>query len=111
MIRPRGHNTIAKISSVTAKVLGVVVAAVAVIGLGWVTCVGVEASDDKVLAALTGTGVRDVELGGTRRWKCGQEDSASREFTGTSATGERVRGVVCCTLTGCGKGCTVRWLP
>jgi hypothetical protein len=74
----------------------------------FVQCNGCEVSDDRALEAVEAAGMKDIKLGGTDGWACG-ESEGSRHFEATNPLGARVEGTVCCGLTGCGKGCTIRW--
>lgn len=59
--------------------------------------------------AVEALGMRGVKRAGYQPFVCAESDSVftSEGFTATSASGERVRGMVCCGLVL--KGCTVRF--
>lgn len=92
-----------------ARFIGVIVACLLVAAIGaYVLLNRVEVDDGRALAAIRASGLRDPKLGGAVTAACAESES-SRRFTATNSSGERVEGVVCCGLTGVGKGCTIRW--
>jgi hypothetical protein len=68
----------------------------------------VPVGDQRAIDTVKAAGFTDVELGAAVTLACAESES-SRHFTATNALGKRVDGVVCCGLTGAGKGCTIRW--
>lgn len=94
----------ARAGLVGVLVAGVLIAAIA----AYISLNRVEVGDDRALAALRASGLRDPKLGGAATAACAESES-SRRFTASNSSGATVEGVVCCGLTGVGKGCTIRW--
>lgn len=67
-----------------------------------------EVDDERATYAVEAHGFRDVVLGDTDLLACADGES-SREFHAINPAGKRVKGTVCCGVTGVGKGCTLRW--
>lgn len=94
--------------SLAASIGGAVLVLV-IVGVGlYVTFNRVEAGDERTLATLRASNLHDLKLGGAATAGC-EEAESSRQFTATNATGEHVKGTVCCGLTGAVKGCMIRW--
>lgn len=74
------------------------------------TCIGFEVDDKTTIDVVERAGYTEVKLGGTDRWRCSKE-LESRTFEAINPNGKRVSGVLCCSIVGCGKGCTIRWAP
>lgn len=79
-----------------------------VVALMFVECNGCKVGDGRALEAIEADGMTHIKLGGTDPWAC-EENEGSRHFEATNPLGAHVEGTVCCGLTGCGKGCTIRW--
>lgn len=74
----------------------------------WFSCVGVSAGE-KARRTLEKAGYTNIKLGEPEPLKCGESDGRSNSFTATNPKGSVVSGIVCCGLSGCGKGCTIRF--
>lgn len=106
-VRPRGARWLAKHGS---PILFGLFLVVVLGGAFFVSCIGFEVPDDKARDVIERAGYTEIRLGGTDRMRCDREPQ-SRSFTALNPTGSRVHGVICCSVIGCGKGCTMRWDP
>lgn len=99
--RTKRWKTIGSVASTTGVLL-------CVSAFLFVQCNGCKVNDDRAIEAIEAAGMKNITLGGMDTWACG-EGEGSRHFEATNSLGSRVEGTVCCGLTGCGKGCTIRW--
>ena len=63
---------------------------------------------DEITRVLVDQGYTEVEVLGYDLWGCGRDDNTATKFRAKGPTGRPVRGVVCGTWSGWGKGYTVR---
>jgi hypothetical protein len=82
--------------SLTIKIFAVAITAISLTG-----CMG----EDRAKRALDAAGMTDVRIEGKSWFGCSKGDVTSRNFTATTASGEKVSGQVC---GGWFKGATVR---
>jgi hypothetical protein len=86
-----------------ASIVGLILVTFAFVGFS--TC---EAGDQESLRTIHSAGFTDPVLGDYNAFECARGE-ASRSFVAANPQGARVNGVVCCSISGCTKACTLRW--
>lgn len=84
----------------------VVLTVVAAVFFGAVGCPG---DADQAHRIVEDAGYTNITIGGAKPWRCGRDDARSNSFEAIAPSGRHVEGVVCCSMTGCMKGCTMRF--
>lgn len=107
-VRPKKPSFLRKLRRAFYPALVIGLLVMFVLGGAWCRIRGCAADQDKVTHVLKGAGYSQIEIGSPNKWRCSSEDTSSREFSALGPTGNYVEGTVCCSLTGCAKGCTVR---
>ncbi|MBP9086095.1 MAG: hypothetical protein KBG15_08250 [Kofleriaceae bacterium] len=102
-LRTRGS----RIASVAGKMIPVFVVLLVLLAGGIYQVRGCNGDETRALRIIKDAGYRDVTLTGPAGLRCG--GGISNGFLATGPTGQRVDGVVCCSMTGCGKACTIRF--
>jgi hypothetical protein len=69
---------------------------------------GCEGDHNRARKIIRSQGYPEVRIEGPAGWKCGGE-AESNKFIAVDQNGTMVKGVVCCSVLGCGKNCTIRW--
>jgi hypothetical protein len=78
-------------------------------GLVWCNASGCEGDRNEAKRIVENAGYTAVEVGGSKGYKCGRDDGKSNTFSALAPNGSYVEGTVCCSLSGCAKGCTLRF--